>query len=145
MTTLRRDEVRARVESALAAGLDSTWTQSAFLPAMLGFAGRAFVHKSWSVSVGRSSPGDRQRLADGTRTETELVAGFVYQLREGAQLDAYDEALTAEKDVVAAAMALTQTHLHVRLLELAEPAVTDDGKWAVLLSTFICAHRLALS
>lgn len=137
-----RQAVQAQVAATLTGYKRSIYPFDLF-PAM----GRAFEHKAFAVGLGDTLPyvpADRQRKTYGTPATTDVTVSYTYRLRADNLVADYDTALTAEQQVIQAAIGTTNAGLMAITFVSASRTVVGEGtvyRGDVVLRAY---HRLQL-
>lgn len=147
MAVLSVAELRQRIQSRITGALESQgWKPSRYIHDLFGRDTDQITPRAFSVGVLSTTPvGDRQRLGAGTYVSTDISVKFAWRLRGDAQVADYDQALTAEEDLLVAIMGTSLANLHIQLDSIPTRATAAGGQWFLGELIFRTEHRLPLT
>lgn len=147
MAVLSVSTLRQRVQNRISGALSSQgWKPSRYVHDLFGRDTDQITPRAFSVGVMSTTPiGDRQKLNAGTYVQTDISVKFAWRLRGDAQLADFDEALTAEEDLLVAVMGTSLSNLHIQLEQIPQRQVAVEGQWFLGELIFRAEHRLPLT
>ncbi len=152
VATIDPSAIRQRIAAAISSTLGPAYKESRWAPPLFpdGPAAqdtRHLAHKGYSVylsTTDEARDGRQARGGVGEYVRTNVHVSFGWRLRADNQVADYDDALDAEKAVIAAVLSVTPNpSLRVRWERVAGRAVTGDGELFVGRLDFSVYHHMA--
>ena len=146
MAVLAPSVVRQRIAAGID-GISTAWTESAHIPERFGVAPNTVAHQRFSVAAGEIRPEtlDRHSTTDGAQVNQQFTVRIGWKVKSKAQVSSYDAADVATQTALLAALAISQTDLHLWLARRLAPVVQADGERLTLGFVLNTTYRMALA
>lgn len=105
------------------------WCEAVVVPEAFPGESRSMAHKSYAVLVAETQTAQGERTmrptVDGARTVSPVAVHWCAVVQADGQIQAYDEALEAEQEL----MAHLRARYPIPAVQLDKPGHFDDDKW----------------